>query len=281
MGERATRFLPLFKDVDVNLRRSGVKISFRAYVSLAVFATLLLSASFLVSIPLVLVLAFHLSPPISLLLGVGVAMLVGAFTTIGFYIYPLYRADNLKRSLEDGLTFITGYMAVLSGAGVSPEHTFHSLAQIDLSPIVTAEARTLVRDVELFGRDIFSALKSASDRTPSKRFKEFLEGFIEVTYSGGNVTNYLVNRSRQYMRLKGIALRRFADTLGILAEFYVTILVAGPLILVVMLAVMAMLGGSSSGLLNPVLLLNLLTYLIIPVGSIVLLVFLDIISPRR
>ena len=251
------------------------------FVSLAVFATLLLSVLFLVSIPPVSILVFHLSPAVSLLLDVGIAMLVGAFTIIGFYIYPIYRADNLKRSLEDGLTFITGYMAVLSGAGVSPEHAFHSLAQIDLPSTVTAETRTLVRDVELFGRDVFSALKSASERTPSKRYKEFLEGFIEVAHSGGNVTNYLVNRSRQYMKLKSIALRRFADTLGILAEFYVTILVAGPLILVVMLAVMAMLGGGSSGLLNPVLLLNLLTYLIIPVGSIVLLIVLDIISPRR
>ncbi|NIU39909.1 hypothetical protein GWN65_08065, partial [Candidatus Bathyarchaeota archaeon] len=73
----------------------------------------------------------------------------------------------------------------------------------------------------------------------------------------------------------------FADTLGVLAEFYVVMLVAGPLILVVMLAVMAMLGGGGQGLLEPKFLLNLLTYLGIPLGSIVFLIILDMVSPRR
>jgi len=99
-----------------------------------------------------------------------------------------------------------------------------------------------VRDVELFGHDIFSALEAASDRTPSTKFKDLLEGFIASIHSGGGLTRYLRDRSRQYMKLKRIALRRASDTLSILAEFYVTLLVAGPLILVVMLAVMAMLG---------------------------------------
>lgn len=83
------------------------------------------------------------------------------------------------------------------------------------------------------------------------------------------------------MRLKRIALRQLGDTLGVLAEFYVVLLVAGPLIMVVMLAVMAMLGGGTPGLLNPRLLLNLLTYVAIPVGSALFLIMLDIVSPKR
>jgi flagellar protein FlaJ len=138
-----------------------------------------------------------------------------------------------------------------------------------------------VRDVELFGVDIISALESTSKQTPSEKFKDMLEGFIATMHSGGNLTKYLSERSRQYMRLKKIALRRLGDTLEILAEFYVAILVAGPLMLVVMLAVMAMLGGGMSGLLNPELLLNLLTYLGIPLGSVVFLILVDMISPKR
>jgi hypothetical protein len=57
--------------------------------------------------------------------------------------------------------------------------------------------------------------------------------------------------------------------------------VAGPLILVVMLAVMAMLGGGIQGLFNPRLMLYLLTYMGIPLGSTIFLIMLDMISPRR
>lgn len=281
IGEKTARFLPIFKDLDVNLRRSGMKTSFRAYVSLAILTSLLAPISLLILIPVVLIFLLHLPLVPCLLFGVGTGLLAGALTLIGFYIYPIYRADNLKRRLENGLPFTTGYMAILAGADVSPDHIFRSLAQIGASLAVSDEARNIVRDVELFGFDMLSALESASSRTPSFRVKGLLEGFIATVHSGGSLVKYLTDKSRQFMKLRRIALNRLSDTLGVLAEFYVTLLVAGPLILVVMLSAMAMLGGGAAGLLNPHLLLHLLTYLTIPLGSLVFLIILDIFSPRR
>jgi len=282
LGEKITRFLPLFKDVDTNLQKSGLRISFIGYVSLAVLATLLASVSTLVLVTVITLLPLHLSVFSSLLFGLGATLFAGASALIGFYVYPLLRADSLKRNLEDGLPFTTGYLSILAGSGVPPAQMFRSLANIDSSLAVSQEAKLIVRDVELFGVDIISALDSASKRTPSEKFKEFLEGFIGTTHSGGDLTRYLSERSRLYMRLKRMALRRLADTLGVLAEFYVVMLVAGPLILVVMLAVMAMLGGGGvTGMFDPRLLLNLLTYLGIPVGSVVFLILLDMITPKR
>jgi len=281
LGKKTARFLPLFKDVDVNLLRSGMKTSFRAYVNLAVFFCLLLSLATLVLVPCILSLFFRVPALFSVLFGIGASLFVGALVIVAFYIYPIYRADSLKRAMEDGLPFTTGYMAILAGAGVPPASIIRSLAWVDATLPVSIEARTIVRDMELFGADLLSALESSSKRTPSSRFKELLEGFISTVHSGGNLTKYLMERSRQFMRLKRIKLKRFADTLGVLAEFYVALLVAGSLILVVMLAVMAMLGGSGQGLFNPRLLLYILTYIGIPIGSIVFLILLDMISPRR
>jgi len=280
IGEKTAGFLPLFKDVNGNLRRSGMKINFKAYVSLAILSTLL---SFLATLSvtfLSLLFIFRLSFLSSSLFGVGASLLAGASTLICFYVYPIYRADNFKRNMESELPFTTGYMAILAGAGVSPERMLRSLAQIDISLAVSKEAKTITRDVELFGYDIISALEASSKRTPSERFRELLEGFIATIHSGGSLVKYFSERSRQYMKLEKIAMRRLSDTLGVLSEFYVTLLVAGPLILVVMLAVMAMLGGGS-GLFNPHLLLYLLTYLGIPLGSIVFLIIIDAVFPRR
>ncbi len=257
-----------------------MRISAKAYVSLAIFVTLLLSISALIIISLLPIFFPHLPLPFIILFGIGASLLTGALTIIGFYFYPIYRADNLRRTLEDGLPFTAGYMAILAGAGVQPVNIFGCLAQVD-APLAVSEAKTIMRDVELFGFDILSALESASARTPSMKFRELLEGFIYTIHLGGNLMKHLTDRSRQYMKLKRIALRRFSDTLAVLAEFYVAMLVAGPIILVVMLAVMAMLGGGGSGLYNPRLLLYLLTYLGIPVGSISFLIILDVISPRR
>jgi len=281
IGEKTARFLPLFKDVDSNLCRSGLMISFKAYVSLSILATLFASILTLVIVPLSLISILRLSLYSSMLFGFGISLLVGAFTVIGFYVYPIYHADSLKRTLEDGLPFTTGYMEIMARAGVPPYRIFRALAQIDAPLAVSKEARVITRDVELFGFDVISALEAASKRSPSDKFKELLEGFIATAHSGGNLASYLRARSRQYMKLNKIALRKFSDTLGVLSEFYVTMLVAGPLILVVMLGVMAMLGGSWSGLFNSQFLLYLLTYLGIPVGSIMFLIILDALSPRR
>jgi len=279
VGEKTAPVLPLFRDLDGNLEESELKISFKAYVSLAILTSLLVSFSTLILMPLVLMLIIHLPLTPSLLFGLGGAMFAGAFTVIGFYFYPIYRADSMKRDLEDSLPFTTSYMAILAGAGVPPDRVFRSLAKANVSSSVLLKARSVVRDVELFGFDIISSLENASKRTPSEKFKEMLEGFIATIHSGGDLQAYLTSRSRQYMKLKHIALKKFSDTLSILAEFYVTLLVAGPLILVVMLAVMGMLGGGS-GLLDPNLLLNLLTYIGLPIGSVVFLIILDMISPR-
>jgi len=281
IGERTARFLPLFRDVDENLRKSGIMTSFKAYVSLCILTTLFASVFTLILVPLISISILHFSFYSSILFGVGISLLVGASIVIGFYVYPLYRADNLKRTLEDGLPFTTGYMEILARAGVPPYRIFRSLAQVDAPLAVSREARVITRDVELFGFDVVSALEVASKRSPSEKFKELLEGFIATAHSGGNLANYLRARSRQYMKLNRIALRKFSDNLGVLSEFYVTMLVAGPLILVVMLGVMAMLGGNWSGLFNSHLMLYLLTYLGIPVGSIIFLIILDAVSPRR
>lgn len=281
LGERTDKLLPIFKDLDANLQKSNMKVSFKGYVSLAILTTLLASVLVCIIVPIFALLFLHLSPLLSLLYTAGATLFAGAFSIMGFYLYPIIRRDSLKRNLEDGLPFTTGYLSILAGAGLPPAQMFRSLAKVDASLAVSQEAKNIVRDVELFGVDVISAMESSSKRTPSEKFKELLEGFIATMHSGGDLPKYLSERSREYMRLKKIALRRLGDTLGVLAEFYVVLLVAGPLILVVMLAVMAMLGGGIPGLLNPRLLLYLLTYLGIPLGSIVFLIMLDIVTPKR
>ncbi len=280
IGEKTSRVLPLFSDLNSNLQRSRLKINFKAYVSLTIFTTILISLVAMILIPCLAALLFKVSLFPAVLFGVGGSLFAGAFSIIGFYAYPIYRADKLKREVEDELPFTTGYMAILASAGVSPEKIFHSISSLSVPLTISEEAKDVVRDVNLFGLDIISALEKASKRTPSERFREMLEGFISTIHSGGNLAAYLREKSGQYMKLKRISLHKFSDTLSMLSEFYVSLLVTGPLLLVIMLAVMVMLGGGSLGMLSPDLLLSILTYLGIPAGSIVFLIILDAISPK-
>jgi len=280
IGDKTERVLPLFKGLDTSLRSSGLKVSFKAYVSLTVFAASVALFAVVVLMPALLVLIAHLPLPSALLFGVGGALFAWAFAIIAFYFYPAYRGDKLKRELEDELPFTTGYMAILTAAGVSPEKVFQSLSSLSVPLAVSAESKDIIRNINLFGSDVISALEEASRKTPSEKFREMLEGFISVIHSGGNLASYLREKSKQYMRLKRINLKKYSDTLSILSEFYVALLITGPLLLVIMLAVIATLGGGSLGILSPDLLLQILTYIGIPLGSIVFLIILDTVSPK-
>jgi flagellar protein FlaJ len=280
IGEKAERCVPLFRDLDENLQKSGLKLNFKAYVNLTIFCTILVSLVTVTVLPCLLFSAFGIPILPAFLFGLGGALFAVAFTIITFYGYPIYRADTIKRQLEDELPFTTGYMAILTSAGVSPESIFKSLSNLSVPLAVSSEAKDIVRDVNLFGSDIISALSESSKHMPSERFREMLEGLISTIHSGGNLAAYLRDKSTQYMKLKRISLKKYSDTLSMLSEFYVAILLTGPLMLVIMLTVMAMLGGGNLGLLNPDLLLNLLTYIGIPLGAIVFLIILDATSPK-
>ncbi|MEM3579945.1 MAG: type II secretion system F family protein [Candidatus Bathyarchaeia archaeon] len=279
VGGKISRILPLFEDLSLHLQRAGLKTGFRVYISLTVFSTLTIALATFVVVPCLLIFMFDVPLFPAFLFALGGSLFAVAFSIIGFYIYPVYRADKFKRELEDELAFTTGYMSILASAGVPPEKIFYSLSNLPIPLAVSAEAKNVIRDVNLFGLDIISALEQASKRTPSERFREMIEGFISTIHSGSNLAAYLREKSKQHMKLKRISLRKFSDTLSMLSEFYVAILVTGPLLLIIMLAVMAMMGGGL-GLLGPDLLLNILTYIGIPVGSIMFLLILDAISPK-
>jgi flagellar protein FlaJ len=195
-------------------------------------------------------------------------------------MYPIYRADKHKRELDDELPFTTGYMSILASAGVFPEKIFHSLATLNAPLAASSEAREIVQNVSLFGMDIISALEKVSSRTPSQKLRDMIEGMISTIHTGGNLGAFLRERFKTHMKLKRVSLKKYADSLSVLSEIYVAILLTGPLLLVIMLSVMSVLGGGGIMGLSSEMLLSLLTYMAIPVCAVIFLLILDSSSPK-
>jgi archaeal flagellar protein FlaJ len=280
VGEKIGRALPIFKDLDLNLQRAALKISFKAYVSLTVFSTLIASIATLVAVPTVLSLVFRVSLLPALFFGIGAGLLAGASSVIGFYFYPIYRADKHKREVDDELPFTTGYMAILASAGVAPERIFASLADLKEPLAASSEARDVVRHINLFGMDIISSLEKTSSRTPSEKLQEILEGIISTMHGGGNLGVYLRERFKAYIKVRKLSLKKYADTLSMMAEVYVALLLTAPLLFVIMLSVVSVMGGGSLGAFSSDLLLQLITYLAIPIAAIIFLLIVDSNSPK-
>ena len=280
IGDKTALFTPLFQDLDLTLQKSGLRVNFKAYISLTILVSVLLTASVAVVVPALLFFVSNVPLASALLFGLGGALFTLAFTVIGFYLYPVYRADKHKRELDDELPFTSGYMAILASAGVSPEKFFYSLSNLGVPLAASTEAKEVVKNINLFGLDVISALEKVSGRTPSERFRDTVEGIISTIHTGGNLGGFLREKFRTAMKLKKLNLKKYSDNLSVLSEVYVALLLTGPLLLVIMVSVMSVLGGGGLGLLSPDFVLNLLTYMLIPVCAVIFLIILDSTAPK-
>jgi flagellar protein FlaJ len=280
MGDKSARFLPLFKDLDQDLQKSGLKVNFKAYVSLTILTSFLITLPVAIVTSLLLFFVFNMPLGSALLFGVGAALFTWAPSIFGFCLYPVYRADKHRRELDDELPFTTGYMSILASAGVSPEKIFYSLSTLNEPLAASIEAKDVIRHINLFGLDVISALEKTSSRTPSEKLRETIEGMISTIHTGGNLGAFLREKFKMHMKLKRMALKKYADSLSVLSEVYVALLLTGSLLLIIMLSVMSMLGGGSLGGLSSDLLLSLMTYIGIPVCAIIFLIILDSTSPK-
>jgi flagellar protein FlaJ len=171
-------------------------------------------------------------------------------------------------------------MAILASAGVSPEKIFYSLSTLKVPLAASSEARDVIRHISLFGLDAISALEKTSSRTPSEKLRGTIEGIISTMRSGGNLAVYLREKFKMYIKLRKITLKKFSDTLSVLSEVYVALLLTAPLLFIIMLSVMSVMGGGSLGIFSADMLLELITYLVIPVCALVFLIIVDSASPK-
>lgn len=203
------------------------------------------------------------------------ALLFSGITYVSFLLYPRLRCSTRRRNIDATLPYAVNYIASMSRAGVVPVEIFSSLANSEMYGESAVEARYIVREIKLFGEDLITALKNVAATTPSTRLQEFLQGIITTITSGGELAPYLKIKTEQYMLENRRQQKEFLDTLGLIAEAYVTAFVAGPLFLIVMMSIMMIMSGGG------MLLLQLVIYLVIPVGSLLFVILVDSITPEK
>jgi len=91
---------------------------------------------------------------------------------------------------------------------------------------------------------------------------------------------YLLSSAKEIMELRRIATKQLVETLGMIAEAYVSMLVVFPLILIIMFSVMGLVGGNIAGF-SVFSIMALVTYALIPLLAIMMIVLLDGMLPKR
>ena len=138
----------------------------------------------------------------------------------------------------------------------------------------------MYRDMELMGGDLVSVLKEEATKGISPLLSGILDGFVSTVRAGGDLAAFFNEEAKGLMRLRRSILKEFVDILVMISEMYMSLMVAFPLILIVMLVVMSSIGGGSIGGTGPETLVPLIIYAIVPGAGLVLLLLLDSLSPK-
>jgi flagellar protein FlaJ len=279
LGSSVNRVLPHFEDLQSKLLKSGMKVSFPAYVSFVIFSSLLVFLGVFLAITILGAIS-KVFGVILLAVAAAVGTLLGVAAFSFTYYYPSLIADSKRRQLDEELPFAVSQMGVLAIAGIAPERIFRSLMTSGYRSVVQNQARDMVRDIDLFGADFLSALESAMERSPSKLFSDVLDGFLAAVKTGGDLKGYLLSSVRSLMETRRILAKQLIDTLGMLAETYVSILVVFPITLMIVFSVIGMLSGSLGGVSILTVIVSL-TYVVIPALAIAMIILLDAIIPKE
>ena len=163
----------------------------------------------------------------------------------------------------------------MSSAGITPDEVFRLLGQSTIYGESAVEARYISRETDFFGKDLLDALRTVSQATPSERMREFLQGAVASISSGSNLTEYFRNKAHQYTLENNQQQKSFLETLGLIAESYVTAMVAGMLFLIILQSVMTILSGDSDPFF-----LCIIIYMIVPFGSMMFVVLISSMTPE-
>ena len=186
---------------------------------------------------------------------------------------PRSIARTRKKRIDALMPVTIGFAATMASADIPIDHIFEVLSESTDYGEVAREAKYIWISTSLFGKDIITAMKEAIVYTPSVKFSEFLQGIVTTVTSGGDLKDYLVTRARRYQSELNNEVKKNVDSIGIVAESYITVGVAFPLIMIIIIGVIAALSSS-----NPAALILILVFIVavmMPVLTIFFIYFLN------
>ncbi len=259
-GPRAASSKQL-EDVEEQLRKAQMPIRGDAYIAHSMLMGIATAVVALLTLFLLAVVAGAALglPPVIYVLPIIAAPMFGYVGYVVLLSTPKSNAKKRRKDIELRLPYATNYIAAMASAGVIPAEIFGSLARQKIYGEVAKEAAMIFKDLHVHGIDIVTALRRSIDRSPAVKFQELLQGAITTVTSGGDLTGYFQQKASRYQWENRVEQKTFIETMGLMAETYVTAAVAGPLFLIVMIAIMALMSGGDPGQ------LQMITYLLLPV----------------
>ena len=274
-----------FKNLSLNLRRSNVNILTSTYLSMIILSVFI---SIFVGLGVfVLLLFFTIGldfPFVGFYSGnllervikvVWVIIAIPTLTSIAFYLYPGAEKKSLATRIDQELPFVVIHMASVSGSGIEPIEIFKIIGMSKEYKYTQKEIRKILNQTNIYGYDLTTALRNVSQATPSTRLAELLNGISITINSGGDIKTFFEKRGESLLLEYRLEREKFTKTAETFMDIYISIVIAAPMILL-MLLIMISVSGIQTGFS-----VNQMTIAIIGIVAIINILFLTFLHLKQ
>lgn len=281
-GDLASKLSVIFRPEDVKrlIEAADIALPVEYLYSLLLAVAIITGASVAVALSAVITLLLGLPlwtipvmAPISFIIGFLVGLASG-------FAYLTLRADSRKRRLEQDLsTWIATMMSYLSSGIPLTEALRMSNAALRPGPF-RDEVSKVIRDIELLGSDVRTALVNMASRTPSVLVREVVSGLVDAIDSGDDLNDYFREIFNYVLNVRRGQIKKLISDLSFAAELFVMLFVVTPLFMAIILALLGSAGAGAVPELGYEQLLAIISYLFIPLMGVGYIVLVDSIYPR-
>ncbi len=255
-----------YAKLENDLLKAHILLRPQEYLAYVYFTTLLTGIGSTIAGIFIIILSLLKTAGTTQLLLILMGIIIAVIPPIAVYMIlpssPTSKTKKRAKDIDAHISPAMSFIASLSSADVTIATIFKELATRPEYGEIAKEAEWITRDTELLGKDILTAIGDASKRTPSTKWQEFLQGVITTATSGSRLKPFFLTKADEYEKEQKLSLKKKMETLGLFAEVYVTVGVAFPLFLVVILAIMALINASASNLV--VMILEIVVIVMIP-----------------
>jgi archaellum biogenesis protein FlaJ (TadC family) len=227
--------------------KSNLSIIYETYIGQLFFYCFLSMNFFLVYFLYLFLIFWHFPFVKAVLAAIILTITLTSIIATILYLYPLARYQNQKENIDRNMAFGISYMNIISKSGVPLQKTIYYISKEWDFGEFSREFERVHKYLTFMGKDVVSSLKEVSSRTPSIRFRKFLDGLAATIMSGSDTNKYLAEETRKEIENYRESGAKYISVMSMFADIYIVLLLIAPLCLVTILAVFSMMDPNFFG----------------------------------
>jgi flagellar protein FlaJ len=272
-GRLVTPYVDYFDSLKQNIKKAGIKIPVDVYFSLIAFSAFI-SLIFVILFGSIFITIIIPEVGYSYTLAIIAGLVTSTLVFVMGYYYPSIRAQGNKNKIDKALPFAVFYMATSSASGISATEIFRMLS-LKKGP-VAEDARKIYTNVRSMGMSLGDSIQRIAQKTPSPEFADLLWGMVSLITTGGDIQVYLSDKTKSFMNQYRRSLNDYAKAISLYTEIYITLIIVGSLLFIVLIAIISPIGGGGVLFIQ-----TFIVFLLLPLVSIGFIVLLKGISPTE